>query len=57
MNRGGGVDTFQECVAAGATETGLSMLINDPCERCGSGRLGLSCHLLGMLNQLRNKVS
>jgi hypothetical protein len=40
----------------GALDTEVSMFIDDLRERCGSGRSGTSCHVLGIIGEIHKKV-
>jgi hypothetical protein len=40
----------------GALDTELIMFVNDLRERCGSGRLGSSCHVVEIIGEIHKKV-
>jgi hypothetical protein len=40
----------------GALDTEVVMFVNDLRERCGSGRLGSSCHVIGIIDEIHKKV-
>ena len=40
----------------GALDAEVIMFINDLRERCGSGRSGSSCHVIGIIDEIHKKV-